>query len=105
VWPSVLDEEEDREAHRTAEPGVHARIVFSAKETTYKTLFPIFRRFLEFSDVHVELLPRQGIFFSELVGSARSLGMTEKRLMGRMVIDDELLVTGMILAAPGLALA
>jgi len=105
VWPLVLDEEEEREAHRSAEPGVHARIVFSAKETTYKTLFPIFERFLEFCDVHVQLLPWQGIFFSELVGSAKSTRLTERRLMGRIVIDDELLVTGMILPAAGLPLA
>jgi 4'-phosphopantetheinyl transferase EntD len=105
VWSLVLDEEEMHDAHRAAEPGVYARMVFSAKETTYKTLYPVFKRFLEFSDVHVELLPRQGIFFSEVVASARALGLREKRLMGRMVIDHEILVTGMSLSPAGFALA
>ena len=105
VWPLVLDAEEVSAACHAAEPGVHARLIFSAKETTYKALFPAYKRFLEFSDVHVDLLPRQGIFFSELVGSARALGLSEKRLMGRMVVDHEILVTGMILSPAGFALA
>jgi 4'-phosphopantetheinyl transferase EntD len=105
VWSLVLDEEELRDAHRAAEPGVYSRMVFSAKETTYKALFPACKRFLEFSDVHVDLLPRQGIFFSELVGSAGALGLSAKRLMGRIVVDDEILVTGMILSPAGFALA
>jgi 4'-phosphopantetheinyl transferase EntD len=105
VWPLVLDEQELSAACHAAEPGVHARLVFSAKETTYKALFPAFKRFLEFSDVHVDLLPRQGIFFSKLVGSAGALGLSEKRLMGRMVITHEILVTGMILSPSGFALA
>jgi 4'-phosphopantetheinyl transferase EntD len=105
LWPLVLDEEERSDARHAAEPGVYARMVFSAKETTYKALFPACRRFLEFSDVHVDLLLRQGIFFSELVGSAGAFGPSEKRLMGRMVIDHEILVTGMILSTGGFALA
>jgi 4'-phosphopantetheinyl transferase EntD len=105
VWPLVLDGEEARAARHAADPGVYARILFSAKEATYKAIFPAFKRFLEFSDVHVDLLPQQGIFFSELIGSARDLGFGEKRLMGRMVIDHELLVTGMILFPAGFALA
>jgi 4'-phosphopantetheinyl transferase EntD len=105
VWSLVLDEEELRDAYRAADPGVHARMVFSAKETTYKALFPAFKRFLEFSDVHVELRPRQGIFFSELVASARELGLSEKRLMGHMVIDHEIIVTGMGLFPGGFPLA
>jgi 4'-phosphopantetheinyl transferase EntD len=101
----VLDGEEMSAARHASEPGVYARIVFSAKESTYKALYPAFKRFLEFSDVHVDLLPQQGIFFSELVGSARDLGLGEKRPMGRMVMDHELLVTGMILPPAGFALA
>lgn len=105
VWPLVLDEREQRDARQTSSPGIRARLIFSAKETTYKTLFPAFRRFLEFSDVHIDFAPEQGVFFSELVGSAREFGLAEKRLVGRFVIDDELLVTGMILPATGLGLA
>jgi 4'-phosphopantetheinyl transferase EntD len=105
IWPLILDEQEQRDAHQASEPGVQARLVFSAKEATYKALFPTFRRFLEFSDVHVDFLPQQGIFFSELVGSARDLGLNETRLMGRFVIDEELLVTGLILGTTGFALA
>lgn len=105
VWRLILDEQEQREAHQASDPGVQARLVFSAKEATYKALFPTFRRFLEFSDVHVDFLPQQNVFFSELVGAARDLGLAEKRLMGRFVIDDDLLLTGLILPATGFALA
>jgi 4'-phosphopantetheinyl transferase EntD len=105
VWRLVLDELEQRDAQEASSPGIRARLVFSAKETTYKTLFPVFRRFLEFSDVHIDFPPEQGVFFSELVGAARDIGLAETRLVGRFVIDDELLVTGMILPAAGLGLA
>ncbi len=101
VWSLVLDREELREANRAADPGVHARMVFSAKETTYKALFPTFKRYLEFSDAHVELVPQQGIFFSELIASARTLGLPQERLMGHLVIDREMVATGMRLASGG----
>jgi 4'-phosphopantetheinyl transferase EntD len=105
IWQMVLDDDERWDATHAAKPGVHARLVFSAKETTYKALFPTFGRFLEFSDVHIDLSAQQGVFFAELTEAAKGHGMPEGRLMGRFVIDDDLLVTGMVLPAAGLSLA
>jgi 4'-phosphopantetheinyl transferase EntD len=97
LWPWVLDEQERRDALSTAEPGIHARVVFSAKETTYKALHAILKQFLEFSDVHIQTQFEKGIFFANLVGPAASLCPTPSRLIGRLVIDSELIVTTMVL--------
>lgn len=105
VWPLVLDGDEQWDAKHATEPGLRARLVFSAKETTFKALFPTFGRFLEFSDVHIRLGAEHGVFFAELTGAGKALGMPEGQLMGRFVIDDQLVVTGMALPAVGLSLA
>jgi 4'-phosphopantetheinyl transferase EntD len=105
LWPRVLDDQEQREALATTEPGIHARLVFSAKETTYKTLYPIIRQFLEFSDVHIQTQFEQGIFFANLVGPAANFYPVQNQLIGRLVIDSELIVTTMMLPPESLSLA
>jgi len=97
LWPQVLDDQEQRDALATARPGIQARLVFSAKETTYKARYPSLRQFLEFSDVHVHINSEEGIFFAHLVGSAARIWPTNQRLVGRLVIDDALIVTAMVL--------
>jgi 4'-phosphopantetheinyl transferase EntD len=101
LWPSVLDLEEKRAALAADEPGVWARLIFSAKEAIYKALYPLCRRFLDFPDVRVQLLPRQGRFLAELVGAARSVAPAGS-LVGRFVADHELLLTAVLLPATGL---
>jgi 4'-phosphopantetheinyl transferase EntD len=99
LWSWILDESERQEALRAAEPGIYARLIFSAKETTYKTLYPMLKRILEFSDVHIHAEVADGLFFAGLtriVGSQTDLPPSA-RLVGRLVMDDELIVTGMAL--------
>ena len=103
LWPKVLDEQEQRDTRSAARPGILARLVFSAKETTYKALYPICRQFLDFSDVHIQARPEEGVFFANLVGAATRI--CHQRLMGRLVIDDELIVTAMVLPPEGFPLA
>jgi 4'-phosphopantetheinyl transferase EntD len=105
VLPHVLDGDEKRVTQRADEPGVCARLIFSAKEATYKAIHPALGRFLDFPDVHIQLLPQQCLFVAELVGAARALAPAAGPLLGRFVIDDELLVTGVLLPAKGLPLA
>ena len=103
LWPHVLDEQEQRDARSAARPGIQARLVFSAKETTYKALYPICRQFLDFSDVHIQARPEEGVFFANLVGAATRI--CRQWLVGRLVIDDELIVTAMVLPPEGFPLA
>jgi 4'-phosphopantetheinyl transferase EntD len=105
LWSRVLDDGEQHEAGAAEEPGIQARLVFSAKETTYKALYPTRKRFLEFSDVHIEARPAEGVFLASLVGEARILCDSRQELLGRLVMDEELIVTAMVLPAGGYALA
>ncbi len=105
LWSRVLDDGEQREAGAAEEPGIQARLVFSAKETTYKALYPTLKHFLEFSDVHIEARPAEGVFLASLVGEAKILCDSRQELLGRLVVDEELIVTAMVLPAGGHALA
>jgi 4'-phosphopantetheinyl transferase EntD len=101
LWPSILDEEEQRDALSTGEPGIQARLVFSAKETTYKALYPTLRQFLDFSDVHIQMHSEEGFFFAKLVGPVFGTFAVRQSLEGRLVVDDELMVTAMMLPRKG----
>ena len=101
LWPSILDEEERRDALAANEPGIGARLVFSAKETTYKALYPTLKQFLDFSDVHIQMHSEEGFFFADLVGPMFGTLIARQRLEGRLVVDAELMVTAMILPRKG----
>jgi 4'-phosphopantetheinyl transferase EntD len=96
LWPRVLDESEYLAVLDAREPGVFARLVFSAKEAAYKAIYPMRRQFLDFPDIHLEFLPEPGRFVALLVGPATPAA---NPLLGRFVIDDDLLVTGVIVPA------
>jgi 4'-phosphopantetheinyl transferase EntD len=102
LWKRVLDENEAQAALHAPDPGVYARLVFSAKEAIYKALYPMLRRFLDFSDVHIDCLVNDGVFSAELRGAARSVELAETKLLGRFVIEHALIMTGIALAAGGL---
>jgi 4'-phosphopantetheinyl transferase EntD len=105
LWPRVLDDQERREALAATDPGIHARLVFSAKETTYKALYPTLKQFLDFSDVHIDAQTEEGIFVASLVGPAVTNRPGHPELVGRLVIDDELIVTAMVLSCKDFPLA
>lgn len=69
-----------------------AKIVFSAKESVYKCVFPLARRFLDFHDVEIVLDPPAGTF------AATVLPVAGLRLAGRFAIDGERVWTGVALA-------
>ena len=97
MWPSILEEEERRNALSTGEPEIRARLVFSAMEATYKALYPTLRQFLDFSDVHIQMHAEEGLFFANLVGPMFGTLVARQPLQGRLVVDDELMVTAMML--------
>lgn len=100
LWTLVLDAGEKREALRDSDPGTFARLIFSAKETTYKAVFPTLKRILEFADVHVDVDLDAGLFLARLVG-AQTVPPVGNPLVGRLVIDNELIVTAMVLSCEG----
>jgi 4'-phosphopantetheinyl transferase EntD len=97
LWPSILDGEEKRAALESDEPGECARLIFSAKEATYKAVYPTLGRFLDFPDVRIRLLRAQGLFVAELKASVRVIEPAAGPLMGRFLIDHELILTGVLL--------
>jgi 4'-phosphopantetheinyl transferase EntD len=104
LWPSILDQEEQREALLTGEPGIQARLVFSAKETTYKAIYPTLKQFLDFSDVHIQMRAEDGLFFANLIGPMSKTLAAREPLEGRLVVDDEMMVTAMMLPRKGLGI-
>jgi 4'-phosphopantetheinyl transferase EntD len=74
LWSRILLPSE--EAFLLSQPddqrGFLGKLVFSAKEATYKCQYSLTREFLEFSDVHVELDPNEASFVAELTRAAGS---------------------------------
>lgn len=66
-------------------------LLFSAKESVYKCLFPLDRRFLEFADVELELAPDTGSFTV-----LRAAGCDIRGMHGRFAIDDSLIATAVV---------
>ena len=63
LWPLVLrpEEREGLKAWPAAERGRLALIVFSSKESLYKAQYPRSGQFMEFFDVHVEVVRTGGM--------------------------------------------
>lgn len=69
VFNTIARPEEQRRIHRLAraEGIAHVdKVLFSAKETTYKTWFPLARRFLDFDEADIDIRP-DGTFTSYLL--------------------------------------
>ena len=104
MWDLVLDRDERQAALLSSSPGIQARLVFSAKETTYKALYPMLGFFLQFSDVHIELTS-EGSFSATLTRPSIAAS-SPVAIAGQFALDQDLLVTGMIVPpALGLPLA
>jgi 4'-phosphopantetheinyl transferase EntD len=97
LWPAVLTPRErhllDRQAPEST--GLVATLHFSAKESVYKALYPLHRRWIDFHEVELELdLPGR-----RFAASVQAASMTATRLTGRFLIGARLLVTGVAVAA------
>jgi 4'-phosphopantetheinyl transferase EntD len=103
LWAHVLDEIEQRATLRAPEPGIFARLVFSAKEAVYKAIYPVCRQFLDFTDVHIECDLEASTFRADVRGPCPGPGLG-MWIMGRFVIDAELIMTGVALTASSLQL-
>jgi 4'-phosphopantetheinyl transferase EntD len=104
VLPRVASAEERTllESLANAEPDVPwDRLLFSAKESTYKAWFPLARRWLGFEDAVVTIDPARGTFTSRLLvpGPLLSEGRELSGFEGRWLARAGLVVTAVALPA------
>jgi 4'-phosphopantetheinyl transferase EntD len=92
LTPSELERLRQRDED---EQGIHAKVIFSAKECVYKCQYTLTRQFLEFADVDVELANEtfRARFRPDSV--TRAMG---GELEGRFLRQSGLIVTGTALA-------
>jgi len=82
-------------------PGISwDRLLFSAKETVYKTWFPLTRRWLDFESADIDIDPREGTFTARLlVPGPLVKGIPLTTLSGRWLASHGLLVTSAVVSA------
>lgn len=82
-------------------PGVSwERLLFSAKESVYKTWFPLTRRWLGFESADIVIDARAGTFTARLLVEGLVVNGTPRSLLhGRWFADQGLLVTAIVVSA------
>jgi 4'-phosphopantetheinyl transferase EntD len=98
LWERVLSPEERAwlAARPEAERGTIAKLVFSAKESTYKCLYPVARQFLEFHEVRIALVGDAEFRATLLVDAAPF--RAGETFMGRHAHRSGIVVTAVTLA-------
>jgi 4'-phosphopantetheinyl transferase EntD len=88
-------------ASRLSAPGWTGwtKLIFSAKESTYKCYYPLARTMLEFPDVEVVLTPRTCSFTATIVRDAAPSACGIRRFHGRFAHDSAHFYTGVTLSA------
>jgi 4'-phosphopantetheinyl transferase EntD len=77
------------------------KLLFSAKESVYKTWYPMMRRPLEFEDALIEFDPDSGGFTARLLPhSVHGIPGAPQRFAGRWVADCGLVATAIAFPAP-----
>jgi len=85
----------------SAAPGIHwDRLLFCAKEATYKAWFPLARRWLGFEDADITLSPGDGTFLVNLLVPGPVIdGSPLTGFAGRWMARDGLILTAVTLPA------
>ncbi|MCH8150506.1 MAG: 4'-phosphopantetheinyl transferase superfamily protein [Planctomycetes bacterium] len=73
-----------------------AKLIFSAKECLFKCQFPIVRRWLEFTDVAINLHLESGVFTVNIHPSVERVEPDCEGLTGRFLFADSKIFTGMV---------
>ncbi|MBS9534830.1 4'-phosphopantetheinyl transferase [Mycobacterium sp. M1] len=73
------------------------RILFCAKEATYKAWFPLTKRWLGFEDAHITFTPDGGFVSRILIDPAALAGPPLSELHGRWSVVDGLVLTAIVL--------
>lgn len=81
-------------------PEVHwDRALFSAKESVYKTWYPLTRRPLEFEDAMIHFDPSDGTFSARLLPHVWRAQDFPREIAGRWITGNDLVVTAIALSA------
>jgi 4'-phosphopantetheinyl transferase EntD len=80
-----------------ASRGIVAKLLFSAKETVFKSVYPVTRVFLEFHDCEIGLDEDRGMFTAVLRNPRLPLSGRGTVLRGRCARDPDRLFTGIAL--------
>ena len=98
LWDSICTGDERRWLARQpeAERGHLVRLIFSAKECTYKCQYPLTGCFLEFHDLQVELDRERGQFTARFLKQAGAAFPVGAMAEGKLVIRRHLIFTGMV---------
>ncbi|MFF9768069.1 4'-phosphopantetheinyl transferase [Streptomyces sp. NPDC014636] len=106
VGPSVFLPAESARLDRLAArwPAVHwDRLLFSAKESVYKAWFPLTRKWLDFSEADITLLPdtgraSRGTLRAELLVPGPVVGGRPLQVFeGRWAVSDEVVATSVVI--------
>jgi 4'-phosphopantetheinyl transferase EntD len=73
-----------------------SKLIFVAKESVYKCVFPVVRTFLEFHDVEVDL-SLEAASFEAVIRHPCAAKLEDARLRGRFVVTDDYLACGVAL--------
>jgi 4'-phosphopantetheinyl transferase EntD len=95
----ALNEERDRLGKLAADDPLISwdRLLFSAKESVYKTWYPLTHRWLDFESADIVIHPRAGTFtVSLLVPGPLVAGVPLSRLNGRWLAGQAFLVTAVV---------
>jgi 4'-phosphopantetheinyl transferase EntD len=74
-------------------PADFAKLVFCAKESTYKAYFSLTRTVLDFADVELRLSPRDGTFSATVRASAPAMPNIGRTLAGNFRTVESRLIT------------
>jgi len=93
--------ERDGIADLPAAPGIcWDRILFCAKESTYKAWYPLTSRWLDFSEARITIDPDAGTFTSHLLVPGPTVGgRSIDGFDGRWLVDRGLILTTIVVAA------
>ncbi|HEU4361924.1 MAG TPA: 4'-phosphopantetheinyl transferase [Mycobacterium sp.] len=95
---SLTEERREIEAIRSAVSGLHwDRILFCAKEATYKAWFPLTKRWLGFEDAHITFDADGGFVSQILIDPAALSGPPLTALRGRWSVTGGLVLTAIVL--------
>jgi enterobactin synthetase component D len=90
AWLSTLDE---------SDRGRCGKLLFSAKESVFKCVYPLTGLFLDFQDCRIRLQPGSGTFAAALTNPQLPPRWLERELPGRFAVDSRRVFTGLILPA------
>jgi 4'-phosphopantetheinyl transferase EntD len=79
------------------------RLLFSAKESVYKALFPVTRGWLDFADVQVTFSPTEQSFAATVRPELSTCAFERTPLQGRYLRRNGLLLTALVVPSASLA--